>query len=88
MLIWYLLAAMSFVVGMAGTILANVYTTRMIDAINRARRDEPPISPLGFTPWKAVRVYRDYRFEIGWIVTVSLPDRSTPSRALGTSSVE
>lgn len=61
MLIWFLLAAMSFVVQMAGTIMANVYTTRMFDAINRARRDEPPISPLGFTPWKAVRVYRDYR---------------------------
>lgn len=61
MWIWYLLGAVSFVVAMAGTIMANVYTTRMIGAINRARRDEPPISPLGFTPGKALRVYRDYR---------------------------
>lgn len=56
-----MLAGCSFLVGMYGTIMANVYTTRMIEAINRANRAGPPISPLGFTPWKALRVYRDYR---------------------------
>lgn len=60
-MIWYLFAAVSFVVAMAGLIMANVYTTRMIGAINRVRCDEPPISPLGFTPGKAQRIYRDYR---------------------------
>lgn len=41
--------------------MANAYTNRVIGAINRARRDEPPISPLGFTPGEALRVYTDYR---------------------------
>jgi hypothetical protein len=52
----------SFLVAIVGAVMGNVYTARMIGAINRKRREgEDLVSQFGFTPWKLARIHREYR---------------------------
>jgi hypothetical protein len=60
--------------GIAATIVANVFLTRMVAAINRKRPDGDLVSPYGWTPSKMLRVFGEYRS--------SYPDGSLHKRML------
>lgn len=60
--LWYVPAALLFLVGLAGSIFFEIYTVRMIGTINRARPGEPPISTFGwYGIERYVLIYREYR---------------------------
>lgn len=51
----------SFAVSVTGACAANVYTARMIGAINRRKRDGDLISQSWFYPAKERMIYNEYR---------------------------
>ena len=55
------IAIIWFCMGLAGCAVANVFLTRMVEAINRKRRAGDLVSPYGWTPSKMLRVFGEYR---------------------------
>ena len=48
-------------IAMTGLIGANLFVTAMIGELNRKRRSENQIAYFGFTPWKTLRIFSEYR---------------------------
>jgi hypothetical protein len=44
-----------------GVFVGNMLTMVMIGEINRKKREEEIVSYFGFTPWKAQRIFGEYR---------------------------
>lgn len=50
-----------FCLAVSAILTCNLFLTMMIGEINRKREEESLISYFGFTPSKALRVFREYR---------------------------
>jgi hypothetical protein len=59
--LWLVIGIIAFCVALSGVIMANMFVIRMIGEINRKNEDGRPISDVGFTPPKVVRIFTEYR---------------------------
>lgn len=56
-----IVALVSLCVATTSVIGANLFVTAMIGELNRRRPNESQIAYFGFTPWKTLRVFSEYR---------------------------
>jgi hypothetical protein len=56
-----IIGIISFSVAMTGAFAANMFLIMMIREINRKRQDGNLVSYIGYTPFKIIRIFSEYR---------------------------